>query len=228
MRSDARNLGQHSHKQSDSLLVLPLIKQNYNAHAPLQWRRSVLDPAYFASRYLGFDPHPGQAVWLANSVGKENALVTGNRWGKSDIQAVKLLHRAIFQIRNLRYEKPGHYRAINVSITQDQAQIIFSKIMTFLENNHKIKALVKKIRSTPYPTIMFRNGSELTARTSANKGEYLLGNDYDYVNFDEAAYEPQPEAVIEGVLKMRLADRAGSMDYSLLPMAITGFIIAAD
>jgi hypothetical protein len=191
--------------------------------AKTDWRRALHDPVFFARRYLNFEAHPGQIAWLNGSTGFENALITGNRWGKSDIQAVKLIHRCVFQIRPVKYDKPDHYRAMNVSITVDQAQIIFSKIIGLLERNKKIKALVDKIKSTPYATIVFRNGSELTARTSANRGEYLLGQDYDYVNFDEVAYEPQPEAVVEGVLKMRLADRAGTLDYSSTPNGYNWF-----
>lgn len=187
------------------------------------WRRALHDPVYFAQEYLDFEPHPGQKVWLDGSTGFENALVTGNRWGKSEIQAVKLIHRCIFQIRPLKYDRPGFYRALNVCITVDQAQIVFYKILSLLEKNKKIKALMKKVKVTPYATIIFRNGSELTARTSANRGEHILGHDYDYVNFDEVAYEPQAEAVVEGVLKMRLADRAGTLDYSSTPNGYNWF-----
>jgi hypothetical protein len=187
------------------------------------WRASLHDAVIFANEYLGFQPHKGQIAWLRGSTGFENALVTGNRWGKSEIQAVKLIHRCIFQIRPLKYDRPGRYRALNVCITIDQAQIIYNKIISLLENSPKLKALVKNTRVTPYATIAFRNGSELTARTSANRGEHLLGHDYDYVNFDEVAYEPQAEAVVEGVLKMRLADRAGMLDYSSTPNGYNWF-----
>jgi hypothetical protein len=187
------------------------------------WRKAHHDPVYFAKQYLGFEPHAGQIAWLQNSTGSENALVTGNRWGKSEIQALKLIHRCLFQIRPLKYDKPGRYRALNVSITIDQAQIIYSKIINLLEKNKRLKALIRNIRLAPYSTITFRNGSELTARTSANRGEHLLGQDYDYVNFDEVAYEPQAEAVVEGVLKMRLADRAGTLDYSSTPNGYNWF-----
>jgi len=198
-------------------------KQNLYMNKTTPWRKALHDPVFFAREYLEFEPHHGQQDWLRNSTGFENALVTGNRWGKSEIQAVKLIHRSIFQLRQIKYDKPNHYRALNVSITLDQAQIIFAKILALLERNKKIKTLVKKIKATPYSTILFRNGTELTARTSANRGEHLLGNDYDYVNFDEAAYEPQAEAVVEGALKMRLADRAGMLDYSSTPNGYNWF-----
>ena len=187
------------------------------------WRRALHDPEYFAREYLDFKPHQGQSAWLKGSTGFENALVTGNRWGKSEIQAVKLIHRCIFQIRPLKYDCPGFYRALNLCITIDQAQIIFYKILSLLERNKRIKALIKNVKATPYATIIFRNGSQLTARTSANRGEHILGHDYDYVNFDEVAYEPQAEAVVEGVLKMRLVDRAGTLDYSSTPNGYNWF-----
>lgn len=187
------------------------------------WRRALHDPVFFAREYLGFDPHPGQTIWLQKSTGRENALVTGNRWGKSEIQAVKLIHRSVFQLRPIGYDRPGRYRALNVSITLDQAQIIFDKIIGLLERGRKIKSLIKNVKSTPYSTIFFRNGSELSARTSANRGEHLLGHDYDFVNFDEVAYEPQAEAVVEGVLKMRLADRTGRLDLCSTPNGYNWF-----
>ena len=52
---------------------------------------------------------------------------------------------------------------------------------------------------------------------SQNSGEYLLGHDFDFVNFDEVAYETNPEYVIEQVLMMRLADREGILDYTSTP-----------
>jgi hypothetical protein len=63
----------------------------------------------------------------------------------------------------------------------------------------------------------FGNGSEITARTSQNRGEYILGNDYDYINFDEVAFELHPDYVVNEVLTMRLADRKGTLDLVSTP-----------
>jgi hypothetical protein len=187
------------------------------------WRRAICDPVYFARVFLGFSPHLGQARWLSESNGCENALVTGNRWGKSDIQAVKLLHRAVFQIRPLEKDVKDYYRCANVAITQDQAEIIFGKMLGMIGRSNALKALLRAVRQTPFPHITFKNGSEIWARSSHNRGEYLLGHDFDYVNFDEAAYEPYGEWVIDGVIKMRLADRDGSLDYSSTPNGLNWF-----
>ncbi|OGC92771.1 MAG: hypothetical protein A2W25_13795 [candidate division Zixibacteria bacterium RBG_16_53_22] len=187
------------------------------------WRRAVTDPVHFARAFLGIEPHPGQEAWLSKSSGFENALVTGNRWGKSDVQAVKLLHRAFFQIRPLERDIRDYYRCVNVAITQDQADIIFGKMIGMIGRSTALKALVKSIRQTPFPHIALKNGSEIWARSSYNRGEYILGHDFDYINFDEAAYEPYGEWVVDGVMKMRLADRCGMLDFSSTPNGLNWF-----
>jgi hypothetical protein len=188
-----------------------------------RWRRAVRDPVYFARAFLNYHPHPGQAKWLKTSNGSENALVTGNRWGKSEIQAVKLIHRAFFQIRETVYDKPGVYRCANVSITQDQAGIIFAKIIGFIGRSAVLRPFIKEIRQTPFPHIVFKNGSEIWARSTYNRGEHLLGHDFDYINFDEAAYDPAGEWVVDGVIKLRLADRNGVLDFSSTPNGLNWF-----
>lgn len=187
------------------------------------WRRAVTDPVYFARVFLNLNPHQGQVRWLRNSTGSENALVTGNRWGKSQIQAVKLLHRAVFQIRPIEGDIDDYYRCANVSITQDQAGIIFAKMVNLINRSRPLTALLKNIRQTPFPHIVFKNGSEIWARSTQNRGEYLLGHDFDYVNFDEAAYEPFGEWLVDGVIKLRLADRDGALDFSSTPNGLNWF-----
>ena len=167
------------------------------------WRQAINDPVYFARAFLNLNPHPGQIGWLINSTGIENALITGNRWGKSHIQAVKLLHRALFQIRPTSCDIDGYYRCANVSITQDQAGIVFAKMIQLIDRSKPLKALLKGIKQTPFPHIIFKNGSEIWARSTQNRGEYLLGHDFDYINFDEAAYEPFGEWVVDAVIKLR-------------------------
>ncbi|HBC47820.1 MAG TPA: hypothetical protein DEO84_10340 [candidate division Zixibacteria bacterium] len=187
------------------------------------WRRAVRDPVYFARAFLGIKPHDGQVRWLKNSIGGENALVTGNRWGKSEIQAVKLLHRALFQVRSKKYDGKDYYRCANVSITQDQAGIIFAKATALISRSRPLQAMVRSIKQTPFPHIEFKNGSEIWARSSHNRGEYLLGHDFDYINFDEAAYELFGEWVVDGVIKLRLADRQGTLDFSSTPNGLNWF-----
>ena len=179
-------------------------------------RRAVTDPVFFAQEFLGIQPHPGQANWLRNSNRPENALHTGNRWGKSFVQAVKILHRCIFKIRDQRY-RHARYQAANVSITLDQAQILYYHVLRLINRSKFASALIDDARLTPFPHLKFGNGSVFWARSTQNNAEYLLGHDFDYINFDEVAYETNPEYVIEQVLVMRLADRSGMLDLTSTP-----------
>lgn len=147
----------------------------------------------------------------------ENMLATGNRWGKSFVQAIKILHRALFKIRSLENDGDGHYNIVAASITQDQANIIFNTVVRIVRSNQLLLGLVKSIKRTPYPIMTFGNDAVITARTTQNRGNYLLGNDYDFFSFDEAAFEVEPEYVINDVIMMRLADRNGRLDLISTP-----------
>ncbi len=172
---------------------------------------------YFAERFLHVTPHAGQRRWLRSATGKQNLLVTGNRWGKSFVSAIRALHHAVFQIRDRRFDKTGHYRVVTASITQDQAGIIWGAALKLARESQIIEPLIKEITRTPFPKIVFGNGSEITARSTQNRGEYLLGNDYDYFIFDEVAFETHADYVVNEVILMRLADREGQLDFVSTP-----------
>ncbi len=182
-----------------------------------RWRRAVTDPVLFCREFLEFEPHAGQQQWLAKSLKDQNLLVTGNRWGKSFVQAAKILHRAIFRVRSRRYDAVERYRVLNVSITQDQANIIFKNCLNLIRGKSLIELLIDSVVYTPYPKIELGNGAEITARTTQNRAEHILGHDYDLISFDEAAFELHPDYVVNQVLVMRLADRHGKLDLVSTP-----------
>lgn len=191
------------------------------------WRRGLTDPAHFASAVLGVELHPGQQRWLEQSTARENLLVTGNRWGKSFVSAVKLLHSALYQIRPLDYDRTGRYRALVASITQDQANLVFHELARLVFQSDRLPDLVESQQHTPHPRLTFGNGATIEARSTQNRGEYLLGNDYDLVIFDEVAFEAHPEYVVEEVIMMRLADREGRLDLVSTPNGKNWFYLRA-
>jgi hypothetical protein len=154
---------------------------------------------------------------LAGSTKAENLLVTGNRWGKSFASAIKIIHHALFRIRGLRYDRFRRYHIVTASITLDQARIIFNTVLRILNGTCRIEGLVKKVTVTPYPRIFLGNGAIIEARSTQHRGQYLLGNDYDYFLYDEVAFDDDAEYVINDVVKMRLADRKGKLDLVSTP-----------
>ncbi len=130
---------------------------------------------------------------------------------------MKIIHRCIFRIRKLKYDSSGRYTAVNASITMDQAKIIFQSVLRLVKGKPLMELLVNRVRWTPYPQLYFANGALFTARSTQNRGEHLLGNDYDFFSFDEAAFELHPEYVVDEVVAMRLADREGMLDLVSTP-----------
>lgn len=181
------------------------------------WRRAVHDIPFFAGEILDITPHPGQDKWLKNSTRPENLLVTGNRWGKSFAAAIKIIHHAFFRIRDPKYDRCRKYHVVTASISQDQAGIIFDTVVRILNSSCRIEGLIKKLARSPYPHITFGNGAVIEARSTQNRGQYLLGHDYDLFVFDEVAFEEDADFVVNEVIKMRLADREGKLDLISTP-----------
>lgn len=181
------------------------------------WQRGLHDPGWFARTILGLELHDGQRRWLEQSGQPENVLVTGNRWGKSFVSAVKILHQALYRPRSLKYDSSGRYRIVTASITQDQAEIVFNHVLRLVREREWLDGLTTSLVRTPYPRLSFGNGAVVEARSTQNRGEYLLGHDYDLFIFDEVAFEPEPEYVVEEVIQMRLADREGRLDLVSTP-----------
>ncbi len=100
---------------------------------------------------------------------------------------------------------------MTASITQDQANIIFYTALRLVRQSELLESLLNKVTMTPYPKMRFGNGATIEARTTQNRGEYLLGQDYDLFIFDEVAFETDPEYVVEEVIQMRLVDREGRL-----------------
>ncbi|MDF1545612.1 MAG: terminase family protein [bacterium] len=184
------------------------------------------DLTYFARTVLGVELHSGQKKWLKKSVKSENLLVTGNRWGKSFVCAVKIIHHAIFRPRLLKYNRK-RYRICTASITQDQANIIFSQVISFINESELLGSLVSDYKRSPYPKLELGNRVTVEARSTQNRGEYLLGNDFDLFIFDEVAFETDPEYVVEEVILMRLADREGRLDLVSTPNGRNWFYLRA-
>lgn len=177
----------------------------------------MTDPAFFADRFLDVRLHDGQCRWLESSTCRENVLVTGNRWGKSFVSAVKLIHAALYRPRPLKYDRCGKYRAVVASITQDQANLVFHQVVRLVRQSPVIESMTDSLTWSPHPRLVFGNNASIEARTTQNRGEHLLGNDYDLFIFDEVAFETCPEYVVEEVVLMRLADREGRLDLVSTP-----------
>ncbi|HKK20050.1 MAG TPA: terminase family protein, partial [candidate division Zixibacteria bacterium] len=96
-----------------------------------------------------------------------------------------------------------------------------------LRESELLHPFILTLTRSPYPRLVLSNGAVIEARSTQNRGEYLLGNDYDYFIFDEVAFESDPDYVVEEVVKMRLADREGVLDLVSTPNGRNWFYLRA-
>ncbi len=179
-------------------------------------KRGRYDPVFFSEFFCRTKPHPKQIQWLtAPYKQKQKILATANRWGKSLIQAVKLVWYSIYKIRDDEYDNIEDYIACNISITSDQAGIIFTHCEEFCKRAELNWCLKGDPIRKPFPMIKFGNGAQLWAR-STERPQNLWGHVFDFVNFDEPAFEKRPEEVLP-LIRTRLLDRNGELNFSGTP-----------
>jgi hypothetical protein len=179
-------------------------------------RRAKVDPTFFCRILLSKVPHPGQVTWLENSTQAINVLVPGNRWGKSTVIAMKHIWKAFTKHKVVL--RPGEtwltaeYETISVSVSADQAEIVFKEVKRLLAHP-VIAPFVTSIRSTPFPTIKLWNGAIINCRSAHDDGKYIDGHAYRYVSIDEAGWIKNLRHLMDGVILMRLA---GGGDVDLI------------
>jgi terminase large subunit-like protein len=176
-------------------------------HAQMRvWKAFSLDSVLFLNVLSPKKPHPGQVKWLQSSTQPINVLVPGNRWGKSTVIAMKHIWKCAFRVGQLREERErgDPYETISVAHSADQAEIVFKEAKRLLMSK-TLRPLVKDFRASPFPHIIFTNGSVMHCRSAHDDGKYIDGHKYMYLSIDEAGWIPNLRHLITSVILMRLA-----------------------
>jgi len=178
-----------------------------------QAARDAGDVLAFCRRWLGWEPHEGQQRWLVAPRRNTAVLVTGRRWGKSEVSAIQALHFAVTHPRS---------RQGIVSVTLDQARLSFDVALAICQREPLLGSLIEKVKETPFPTLRFKTGAEITVRTAARDGIYLRGHRFSRCIVDEADY--LSERLIDEVVRMTLADVGGQLVLISTPRARRGLV----
>lgn len=206
--------------------------------------RGYSNPVFFANDFLDFDPHEGQVAWLLRSgdphvkpelripkpKAREATLHSANRWGKTQIIAVRQLHRAFYQIRPAQYKYDSMkrlrpYVGVNVSLSLDQAMIGWNYALALAQNAPRFREFIVRWQGTPFPCIEIGNmgidadkiHSEIWARSTSKGARFLLGKAFNFVSWDECAFQPDGSEILNGVIRMRLVDQAGDLEMYSTP-----------
>lgn len=181
------------------------------------------NPASFMRDFLDVDPYEGQEDFLLKWQSTVEAILdAGNRVGKSFIAGGALLWKSIYRHYSPHYQgkrsKYAPYVAMATSLTQGQAELAFNYALQFSESA-RFRPFVEGTVKNPFPELRLRtrleDGSEsratVTARSLQNRGVNLLGLSISFLLVDETAFIPHFKDIEDTVLRLRLADQAGSL-----------------
>lgn len=182
----------------------------------------ISESAKFAHVFLAKSPrsHAGQIQWLTHATQPINVLVPGNRFGKSIVEAMRHIHHNVFKVGVANPKRSTPYETISASVSADQAEIVFNEAKILLSTS-QAKPLVKRIYATPFPRIVFYNGSVMHCRSAHDDGKYIDGHAYRLVSIDEAGWlKNDLKRLMNGVIIMRLAG-GGMIDLIGTPKGMT-------
>jgi hypothetical protein len=142
--------------------------------------------------YLDFTPLPYQYAWHQALV-PNTTLLAGIAAGKTRIAAASYLIDCV---------SIPYFRALNTSVSANQAQLTFNMVAEWLEVQDNIKHHIEDIKLRPWPIITFRNYSEWEFRTAGQGAQLIRGKEYDRENLDEFGLSQDDDAI--KVLRGRL------------------------
>ncbi len=153
--------------EDDKQILNMALRQNGGFHLATQW--------YFR----GFKPLGFQYAFHQTMV-PNVTFIAGIASGKTTVVASSFLMDCL---------TIAHFRGLNTSVTAKQAELPFEMAMTWIEENPRIMHLIEDISLRPYPTIKFKNFSEMHFRTMGNNAKYIRGQEFDRINVDEAGLD---------------------------------------
>ena len=145
---------------------------------------TVDDITLFCQHFFEQEPMPWQHFFY-HAPQKRKIVVAGIRSGKTFGAALGFLHYATFH---------PYARIANASISLDQAKIVFYTALD-LASKLNFERFVEHTVKHPFPTIKMVNGAEMWFRSVGYEAELWRGQEFDWINVDEAAYIPSQNTI---------------------------------
>lgn len=152
------------------------------------------DLGLFCDHFFDIEPMPWQ-TYFYHAPQKQKIVVAGIRSGKTFGASIGFLHYATFH---------PYARIANASISLDQAKIVFYSALE-LASKHNFERFVADSVKHPFPSIKMVNGAEMWFRSVGYEAELWRGQEFDWINVDEAAYIPHAATI--ATLQGRLLGR---------------------
>ena len=134
------------------------------------------NPVYFQYAYLNQKPHKKQQQVLL-SPHKNKIIVCGRRSGKTQMIAGEIIRGAVLYLFPKQMVVGPQYKHV---------LIVFDKILELMQKS-KVFDDIDKVVKSPYPKIIFKNGSVVDFGSADNPNS-LRGEAYDRVFLDEGEF----------------------------------------
>jgi hypothetical protein len=178
--------------EADKQLLPLALRQNGGFHIASKWYFKDWEPMWY--QYLFHQALQPNSTFLA-----------GIATGKTTIVAASLMMDCI---------TIPYFRGLNTSVTAKQSELPFEMIQPWLEGNPRLEHLVEDVALRPYPTIKFKNFSELVFRTAGKDARFIRGMEFDRINYDESGLDFPGETmkVLRGRLRGERPDKTKRMN----------------
>lgn len=188
------------------------------------------DPEFFWQFFLGRTPHSGQLKYELEAEATINVLACANRWGKTTLLSGRHFRRNIYKIGGepkyhvlnpasglyeFDFKKFSRlrYNTIHAAGDWDTAKLVWDEAHKLRDENPRLKAFVPEAPKSLPPHMDFLHGARWKFRTLGDNASGIDGNSFYLVSVDEAGWIKGLEQMHNNVIRVRVADVRGIVDY---------------
>lgn len=200
--------------------------------------RGKTDIVFFAWYFLGLKLHPGQIRIIRNATGMVNVIVSGNRFGKTVLIAVRHIWFCFYKIgwdaSSGEAWSKVRYRTVALAPDGKILSLDFDTIMAIMTSRFVISPKgspvvtnkcrlgwwieTDRCRTTPNPFISFQDSTGiLFYSTSDDKGTKAQGDFFGYGSYDEGGRSHWLQLELEQNLGPRFSELNAPMDLVSTP-----------
>lgn len=182
------------------------------------------DQEFYWAYFLGRLTHPGQLRYITGAEATINCLACSNRYGKTTLLAGRHFHKNTYKVGgepnyvdddgvfDIRKFKRLRYKTAHAAGEWEQAKDVWEDAHRLIDENPPLAALIRDRPKSLPPDINFFNGANWRFRTLGVGSSALDGKSFYYVSIDEAGWIDSLEAMMQNVLRVRVADVRGIID----------------
>jgi hypothetical protein len=185
--------------------------------------RGRTDHQFFSQTFLNRKLHDGQLEYVENAHASINCLATSNRWGKTTILSHVHYHGNTYKTGGephylnldgtVDYDRwfKLRYNTVHTAFLSETSLLVWDEATKIRNESPRMAAFIKDAPRSLPPHITFIHGGKWKFRTLGNDASGIDGNSFYKISIDEAGWVPGLEAMMNNVVRIRVADVRGEI-----------------